>query len=122
MKKRFLIIIIILFIIIVLGFSGFSLYMLNSNKTFFSTTYIGVDGQEIFIPKYSYFKNECCMTVATFTSFKSKKELKKEIDNYMKDFEYFEDESTYGYRKDGLFIQNYEVTDIGLYRKIIIVY
>ena len=31
------------------------------------------------------------MTAASFYSLRSEKELKKEIDNYMKDFEYFED-------------------------------
>ena len=48
--------------------------------------------------------------------------LKKQIDNYMKDFEYFEDESTYGYKKGDLFIQSYEVANEGLYRKIYITY
>ena len=33
------------------------------------------------------------MTVASFYSLKSEKTLKKEIDNYMKDFEYFKDEA-----------------------------
>lgn len=98
----------------------FSLLVLN--KTFFKATYIGVGGQEIFIPKYSYFKEECCMTVASFYSLRSKERLQKEIDNYMKDFKYFEDESTYGYKKEDLFIQSYEVSNIGLYRKIVIVY
>ena len=40
----------------------------------------------------------------------------------MKDFEYFEDESTYGYKKGKLFIQSYQVGDEGLYRKIYITY
>ena len=62
------------------------------------------------------------MTAAVFHSLKSKKSLKKEIDNYMKDFEYFEDETAYGYKKGDLFIQKYEVIDKGLYRKIIITY
>jgi len=53
---------------------------------------------------------------------RSEESLKKEIDNYMKDFKYFEDESTYGYKKEKLFIQNYEVINNGLYRKIIITY
>ena len=78
--------------------------LLKNNKTFFSDKYIGVEKQEIYIPKYSYFKEECCMTVAVFYSLKSKKTLQYEIDNYLKDFEYFEDESTYGYMKDELFI------------------
>ena len=62
------------------------------------------------------------MTAASFYSLRNEKELKKEIDNYMKDFEYFEDGTTYGYKKDDLFIQNYEVVNLGLYRKIIITY
>ena len=97
-------------------------FFLITNKTFFKTTYIGVQGQKIFIPKYSYFKKECCMTVSIFYSLRSEKELKKEIDNYMKDFQYFEDDSTYGYKKDDLFIQRYEVINNGLYRKIVITY
>ena len=115
MKKR-VIIILILFILI------FSVVKVCANKTFLKTKYIGVQGQEIFIPRYSYFKDECCMTAAVFHSFKSKKQLKKEINNYMKDFEYFEDDTTYGYKKGDLFIQSYEVVDKGLYRKIIITY
>ena len=96
--------------------------ILLSNKTFFKTTYIGISDQEIFIPRYSFFKREAGMTVASFYSLKSEKTLRKEIDNYMKEFEYFEDESTYGYKKGDLFIQNYNVADEGLYRKIYITY
>ena len=117
MRKGKIILISIVIIIIFLTFM-----VLFTNKTFFKTTYIGVHKQEIFIPKYSYFKDECCMTVATFYSLKSKRKLKKEISKYMSDFEYFEDDSTYGYRKDDLFIQSYEVIDNGFCRKIIIVY
>ena len=96
--------------------------ILLSNKTFFKTTYIGINDQEIFIPRFSFFKREAGMTVASFYSLKSEKTLKKEIGNYMKDFEYFEDESTYGYKKGELFIQSYEVANEGLYRKIYITY
>ena len=118
MKKKVLIILIItLFVLLISVF-----FTLKNNKTFFSSTYIGVDNQKIFIPKYSYFKSECCMTAATFYSFRSEKELEKEIDNYMKDFKYFEDEHTYGYKKGDLFIQSYEVEKHLFYRKIIIVY
>lgn len=97
-------------------------FILISNKTFFKTTYIGVNNQEIFIPRYSFFKGECCMTAATFYSLKNEKQLQREIDNYMKDFTFFDDESTYGYKKNDLFIQSYEVVDNILFRKIIIVY
>ena len=96
--------------------------ILLSNKTFFKTTYAGIHKQEIFIPRFSFFKREAGMTVASFCSLKSEKKLKKEIDNYMKSFEYFEDESTYGYIKGDLFIQSYQVGDEGLYRKIYITY
>lgn len=115
MKKKILIIISIIIAICIF-------IILLSNKTFFKTTYIGVSDQEIFIPRYSFFKREAGMTVASFYSLKSEKTLKKEIDNYMKDFEYFEDESTYGYKKGNLFIQSYEVANEGLYRKIYITY
>ncbi len=99
-----------------------SAIFLGSNKTFFKNTYIGVNNQKIFIPKYSYFKDECCMTAATFYSLKSEKQLKKERNNYLKDFKYFEDETTYGYKKGNLFIQQYQVENKTLYRKIIITY
>lgn len=111
----------VLFIIGLVFVSLIFIILLN-NKTFFKTTYIGIDNQEIFIPRYSFFKREAGMTVATFYSLKSEKTLKKEIENYMKDFEYFNDESTYGYIKEDLFIQSYEVSNEGLYRKIYIMY
>ena len=115
MKKKVLIISALLII-------GIVLIVLVTNKTFFGTTYIGIHDQKIFIPRYSFFKREAGMTVASFYSFKSEKTLKEEIDNYMKDFEYFEDESTYGYKKGELFIQSYNVADEGVYRKIYITY
>ena len=40
----------------------------------------------------------------------------------MKDFKYFEDLTTYGYKNGNLFIQSYEVTDRGLFRKKYITY
>ena len=120
MKKKKIIILSILSLIVITILVSF--IVLKNNKTFFKSEYIGVAGQKIFIPKYSYFKEECCMTAASFYSLRSKKRLKKEIDHYMKDFEYFEDKTTYGYQKDGLFIQKYEVVNEGLFRKIIITY
>ena len=98
------------------------LMILLSNKTFFKTTYIGINNQEIFIPRYSFFKREAGMTVASFYSLKSERILRSEIDDYMQEFEYFEDESTYGYKKGDLFIQSYIVANEGLYRKIYITY
>lgn len=115
MKKK-------IFIIISITIAACILVMLFSNKTFFKTTHIGISDQEIFIPRYSFFKREAGMTVASFYSLKSEETLKKEINNYMKDFEYFEDESTYGYKNGELFIQSYEVANEGLYRKIYITY
>ena len=97
-------------------------FILINNKTFFKNTYIGVQNQEIFIPRYSFFKDECCFTVATFYSLKSEKQLQIEIDNYMKDFTFIHNESTYGYKKNDLFIQKYEVKDKIFFREIIIVY
>ena len=96
--------------------------VLLTNKTFFKTTYIGIHDQEIFIPRFSFFKREAGMTVASFYSLKSERALRSEIDDYMQDFEYFEDESTYGYKKGDLFIQSYTVANEGLYRKIYITY
>ena len=115
MIKKVLIIIAIILAISVL-------IILLGNKTFFKTTYIGINNQEFFIPRYSFFKREAGMTVASFYSLKSEETLQKEIDNYMKNFEYLEDETTYGYKKGDLFIQSYQVGDEGLYRKIYITY
>lgn len=115
MKKKIIIFVLVLVLII----QGISL---SINKTFFKTTYIGVNKQEIFVPRFSYFKDECCMTAATFYSLKSKSQLKKEINKYLNNFEYFENDETYGYQKDDLFIQKYEVIDKLFYRKIIITY
>ena len=115
MKKR-IAIFLILFIIICGSIN------LITNKTFFKTTYIGVQKQEMFIPRFSYFKDECCMTAATFYSLKTKSQLKKEKNKYLKGFEYFENDETYGYQKGDLFIQKYEVIDKLFYRKIIITY
>jgi len=114
-------IIILLVAVSVLIFTS-TFILLLSNKTFFKNVYVGVQNQEIFIPKYSYFKEECCMTVAIFYSFKSEKDLIKEIEDYMSDFEYFDDDTTYGYKKGDLFIQEYKVSNNGLYRKIVITY
>lgn len=115
MKKKIVIVLIVMILVI-------QVIALSVNKTFFKTTYTGVQKQEIFIPRFSYFKDECCMTAATFYSLKSKRQLKREIDKYLKEFEYFDNDETYGYKKDGLFIQSYEVVDKLLYRKIIITY
>lgn len=130
MKKEVKIIIIIVVLILVVGLITSSI-KLCTNKTFFKTTYIGVNNQEIFIPRFSYFINESGMTVATFKSLKSKKQLEEEIENYMKDFEYFNDFEdgkidqdiiTFGYRKGDLFIQSYEVVDEIAFRRIFITY
>ena len=115
MIKKVLIVIGIIFILCIF-------IALLTNKTFFKTTYIGIHNQEIFIPRYSFFKREAGMTVASFYSLKSERSLRSEIDDYMQDFEYFEDESTYGYKKGELFIQSYNVANEGLYRKIYITY
>lgn len=123
MDKKRTTIIVIISLVLIAFILGTLIVSLINNKTFFKTTYISREGnKEIFIPKYSYFKEECCMTAATFYSLKSKKQLDKEILNYMKDFEYFDNDETYGYQKKDLFIQRYEVIEKGLYRKIIIVY
>ena len=115
MKKKIFIIILIISTLCILT-------ILVCNKTFFKNTYVGTQEQVIFIPRFSFFKREAGMTVASFYSLKSEQSLKKEIDNYMKDFKYFEDEFTYGYKKGDLFIQSYEVANEGLYRKIYITY
>ena len=96
--------------------------VLVTNKTFFKETYVGTQNQEIFIPRYSFFHKESGFTVAIFYSFESERQLEKEINEYMKGFEYCSDESWSGYRKGDLYIQRYEVEDKGLYRVISITY
>lgn len=118
LKKKLTVVIIMVLTVFLISI----FVLLKNNKTFFSSIYVGVNNQEIFIPRYSYFKSECCMTAATFYSLKSEKRLKDEINNYMNDFKYFSDDTTYGYKKGELFIQSYDVEDHLLYRKIIIVY
>ncbi len=122
MNKKILKVVILSGILLVLISISTGVLALISNETFFKTEYKGVDGKIRFVPKYSYFKNECCMTLATFYSLRSEKELKEEVANYMKDFEYFDDESTYGYMKEDVFIQSYEVVNHGIYRTIHITY
>lgn len=97
-------------------------YLLYTNKTFFKTTYQGNNQHIIFVPQYSYFKEECCMYSATFYSLRNKEDLQKEINDYLKDFTYLENNITYGYQKETLFIHKYIVEDKGLYRLITIVY
>ncbi|MCI9433792.1 MAG: hypothetical protein HFI86_00765 [Bacilli bacterium] len=97
-------------------------FMLLINKTFYHTSYKTIDDNEIFIPRFSYFGSECCMTAATFYSLKSKHLLDQEISEYLNDFTYFNNNNTYGYVKGDLFIQSYEVIDLGFYRKIVIIY
>lgn len=95
---------------------------LITNKTFFKDTYIGVQDQEIYVPKYSFFHKESGATVATFYSLKSEKQLEKEINEYMKEFDHYNTGSWSGYKKDDLYIQRYDVVDKGLYRVISITY
>lgn len=118
MKNKIIMLVGILLILICFGIT----ILLFNNKTFFSNSYIGLNNKEIFIPKYSYFNREAGMVVASFYSLKSKNNLDKEISNYIEDFEYFENEHTFGYMKGDLFIQSYTVEDKGLYRKIYITY
>ncbi len=118
MKKLLMILIPIIFIILIFVLN----IMLITNKTYYKNKYYTVNNQEIFIPRFSYFNSECCMTAATFYSLKSKNLLEREIGNYLDDFTYFRNSNTYGYVKDDLFIQSYEVIEKGLYREIVIVY
>ena len=117
MKKKLLIILVFIIVSLII----LVLFKLKNNATFYSEIYHG-RGHDIFIPKYSYLESECCFTAATFYSLRSKKDLEKEINNYLKDFDYYEDDSYYGYRKGNLYIQSYIVEDKTLYRKIVITY
>lgn len=102
------------------------IFILSTNKTFFKDTYIGIQNQEIFIPKYSFFRQESGNIEAVFVSFKSEKILKEEINQYMKEFECIEEDvagyKIKKYKKNDLTIRSYEVVNEGLYRKIYILY
>ena len=117
MKKGIIVTLLIIFVMV-----SYIFVLMVNNKTFSKDTYVGVQNQEIFIPKYSFFKEELSMTVDVFLSLKTEKQLNEEINNYMSGFEYFKDNSTFGYKKGDLFIQSYEVVDNGFYRKIYITY
>ena len=108
-------------ILVVCIFSIITILLIN-NKTFLTNIYEGSGNYKIFIPKYSYFKEECCNFEAKFYSLKSKKNLDNEINNYLDQFEFYEDIDNYGYKKDDLIIHSYEVDDKGLYRTISILY
>lgn len=115
-KSKLLIIIITIILCLTLILA----YLLYTNKTFFKTTYISANKQEIFVPQYSYFKEDCCMYVATFYSLRNKNDLQNEINDYLKDFTYLNNEN--GYIKDNLLIIKYIVEDKGMYRIISIQY
>ena len=108
-------------LIILIAVSYLAIVCVN-NKTFMYNIYVGADDVEIFVPKYSYFKDECCSYTASFYSLKSEEKLNNEINNYLYSFDSFENNSMKGYKKDNLFIQSYNVEDQGLYRTINITY
>lgn len=122
MKRKTVIVIFVLFLLISMGIFVYS--KLKANETFYTGVWGKEDGQEIFVPKYSYFDSACCMTVVKFYSLKSKKALDKEINEYLSTFDYGfnEDENSIGYTKDDLFINEYTVEDNILFRTIILGY
>ncbi len=70
------------------------------------------------VPRLSTFKDECCMTVANFTSVRSEFSLKVDIENYLKVLEEITcGENTYYYDKDQDFtITKYYIENNFLYR------
>ena len=120
MKKKIVVSLLIIIII-------FNIVMMP-NKTYFKTSYIGTQNQNIYIPLFSYFKDECCFTAATFYSMVPKIILDYKIDNYLNNFKYIDNKSIksnqiYGYYKNNKYLfQSYEVIDHILYREIVIVY
>lgn len=127
-KVAIWIVVLLVLIIVICGVLGYK--KLADNKTFFKTTYVGYDHKERFIPKYSYLEQESGNYCASFKSLRSKKDLENEINEYLKDFEYFDNNDnpsneyglTHGYRKGDLFIQSYSVKDEGLFRRIYLYY
>lgn len=109
--KKFLIIVVIIFAII-----GF--LFLITNRCFFFTTYKGGD-KNIFIPRFCFLYKEGGLTVASFCSLRSKDSLQKEIDNYLSTFSKRESGV---YVKDDLYIETYNVIEMGTYRRIVLTY
>ena len=116
-KKKMILIILGVIIVILLGITIF----LAQNKTFFKTKYIGVTSKEIYVPRFSYFKEESNSTVK-LNSLKSTKTLEHEISDYLETLSYYVDIETSGYKKGDLVIHSYKVEDKGWYRQIIIKY
>lgn len=116
-KKKTTLIVSIVITLILVGIIIF----LAQNKTFFKDKYISVTNKEIFVPRFSYFKEEN-ETSAKFTSLKGTTVLEKEISNYLETFNYYVDVDSAGYKKDSLIIFNYTVADKGWYREILVEY
>lgn len=108
--KKFLKIILIIFVIVILLF-------LATNRCFFFTTYR--DGEkEIFVPRFCFLYKESGLTVLTFYSLRSQNSLQKEIDEYLSTFE----KRNNSYVKDNIYISSYNVYELGIYRRINLVY
>lgn len=116
-KKRIVLIVCGVILVILLGITIF----LAQNKTFFKTKYINPSNNEIFVPRFSYFKEDS-KNILKLNSIKSKKALDKEIGNYLETLSYFVDTETSGYKKDDLIIYSYTVEDKGWYRQILVTY
>ena len=106
---------------LILFLSGI-LFLLVTNKTFFTTTYTGLNGQTFYVPKYSYFVRESGGVTAILYSRQSETVLEKEIATYLDDFTYIETENGYRYQKGDLTLYTYEVQNHGWYRIIYIGY
>lgn len=116
-KKKIVLIVCGVILVILLGITIF----LAQNKTFFKTKYIGVTNKEIFVPRFSYFKEDS-KNILKLNSIKSKKTLDKEIGNYLETLSYYVDTNSSGYKKEDLVIYTYTVEDKGWYREITVTY
>lgn len=67
----------------------FNVYLLYTNRTFLKNVYASKTYRQvnIAIPKYSYFIDDCCDAVATFSSLRSVTSIEKDIHNYLSTLE-----------------------------------
>lgn len=88
---------ILLILLIVVFFVIRTRYTVMGNEERF----LPISSATLKVPKFSIYKEECCMYSVTFKSFQNINLLKKELDKIMNDYEKIKDEEkTYYYDKE----------------------
>ncbi len=102
-SKKFLYLFLIFIIIIIFVFSNISYGLSTYNSE--------ASGKTIEVPKFVKLKEECCSYKATFSTIRSIKSLKKDLDNMINSYETLDcDGITYYYN----YLENYTITDYGI--------